>query len=477
MRAYIENIVAEELRCCAENITYFIEEYCRIEDKDRPGLVIPFHLWKGQREAVEGIMEHRFNIILKARQLGMSWLVLAIALYTLMFHEGSTVVALSRTQKEAQEMVRRLRSMCTEMKEFIGGKGDRRPYTMEATQMAVTLCPESGRKSVFQAFTSNPAAARSFTANLIIFDEWAYQKDAEEIWISGLPTVNRVGGGRVIGLSTMQRGTFFENIWQNSALFHRIFLPWTTDPKRDAKWYADTWKLMGEDIYREYPSTPEEALRAPGGAFFSEIRRHIHVTEPFEIPGHWRRYHAIDYGLDMLASLWAAVDPEGNVYVYREVYESGLIIPDACRRMKEAEGNEEIHIRYAPPDLFGKSSETGRTRAEAFAEGGFSFEKASADRKAGWSNLKEWLRVRENAAGEKTARLKFFSCCENLIRTISALPRDKKTPDDCATEPHELTHAPDALRYLMIQRPMPGAAPDRAAGLWFEEVQSVLDYA
>lgn len=476
MRRYIERIVTEELRCCEENITYFIEEYCRIEDKDRPGLVIPFRLWKGQRDAVKSIMEHRFNIVLKARQLGMSWLVLAIALYLMMFHEGSTVAALSRTQNEARELVRRMRSMCMEMKEFIGIKGENKAYTVEATQMSVKLTRRDGRESVFQAFTSNPAAARSFTANLIIFDEWAYQKDAEEIWISGLPTVNRVGGGRVVGLSTMQRGTFFENIWQNSKLFNRIFLPWNTDPARDAEWYRNTWKLMGEEIYREYPATPEEAMRAPGGAFFSEFRHHIHVTEPFEIPAHWRRYHAIDYGLDMLASLWAAVDPEGNVYVYREVYESGLIIPEACKRMREGEGTEEIHARYAPPDLFGKSSETGRTRAEAFAEGGFSFERASADRKAGWSNLKEWLRVSEDGEGKPFSRLKIFSVCENLIRTLSALPRDKKIYDDCATEPHELTHAPDALRYLMIQRPIPAAAPDRSAGLWYEEAQNLLDY-
>ena len=476
MRRYLEQITHEELEYCRENIFYFIEEYCRIEDKDRPGLVIPFRLWEGQKEAVRSILSHRFNIILKARQLGMSWLTLAIALHTLMFHEGSTVAALSRTQNEAQELVRRIRAMCAEMREFISQKRGDKPYYMESTQMSLTLYPKEGRESVFQAFTGSPAAARSFTANLIIFDEWAYQQNAEEIWISGLPTVNRPNGGKVIGLSTMQRGTLFEDIWIHGEKFNHVFLPWTTDPKRTAKWYEDTFHLMGEEIYREYPATPEEAMRAPGGAFFSEFRRNIHVTEPFDIPDHWRRYHAIDYGLDMLASLWAAVDSEGNVYVYREVYESGLIVPEACRKMREAEKDDEIHARYAPPDLFGRSSETGRTRAEAFAEGGFSFAKASADRKAGWSNLKDWLRVYTDAEGKETARLRIFSCCENLIRTLSAIPRDKRISDDCATEPHELTHAPDALRYLMIQRPIPGAAPDRASGIWYDEVQNMLDY-
>ena len=476
MKRYIDRITEEELEYCRDNIVYFIEEYCRIEDKDRPGLVIPFQLWEGQKQAIGSILAHRFNIILKARQLGMSWLTLAIALHTLMFHEGSTVAALSRTQNEAQELVRRIRSICMEMKEFISAKKGEKPFYMESTQMSLTLRPRQGRESVFQAFTGSPAAARSFTANLIIFDEWAYQQNAREIWISGLPTVNRPGGGKVIGLSTMQRGTLFEEIWTKGAGFNKVFLPWDTDPRRTNEWYEETLRLMGEEIYREYPATPEEAMRAPGGVFFSEFRRHIHVAEPFEIPAHWRKYHAIDYGLDMLASLWAAVDDEGNVYVYREVYESGLIIPEACRRMRSAENGAEIHARYAPPDLFGRSSETGRTRAEAFAEGGFVFEKASADRKAGWSNLKEWLSVYTAPDGRETARLKIFSDCANLIRTLSAIPRDKNSFDDCATEPHELTHAPDALRYLMIQRPVPCASPDRSAGRWYDEAQNMLDY-
>ncbi|MBR4079131.1 MAG: terminase family protein, partial [Christensenellaceae bacterium] len=199
MRRYLEQITHEELEYCRENIFYFIEEYCRIEDKDRPGLVIPFRLWEGQKEAVRSILSHRFNIILKARQLGMSWLTLAIALHTLMFHEGSTVAALSRTQNEARELVRRIRAMCAEMREFISQKRGDKPYYMESTQMSLTLYPKEGRESVFQAFTGSPAAARSFTANLIIFDEWAYQQNAEEIWISGLPTVNRPNGGKVIG--------------------------------------------------------------------------------------------------------------------------------------------------------------------------------------------------------------------------------------------------------------------------------------
>ena len=46
--------------------------------------------------------------------------------------------------------------------------------------------------------------------------------------------------------------------------------------------------------------------------------------------------------------------------------------------------------------------------------------------------------------------LKIFSSCRELIRCLPALTVDKLRPTDCATEPHEITHAPDALRGFAI---------------------------
>ena len=108
----------------------------------------------------------------------------------------------------------------------------------------------------------------------------------------------------------------------------------------DAEEYK-TFEALGELIKQEYPATPEEALTAPGGSFFHEFRRDVHAIEPFEIPAHWRRYHAIHYGLDMLASLWGAVDPEGSIYIYREVYKSDLVIKQAAEAILSAEDEGE----------------------------------------------------------------------------------------------------------------------------------------
>ncbi len=195
------------------------------------------------------------------------------------------------------------------------------------------------------------------------------------------------------------------------------------------------------------------------GQYFQEFRRDIHVIEPFAIPDDWRRYIAIDYGLDMLAAYWIAVDNQQKAYVYKELYQSDLIISEAARRIKDITGSDRIYQRLAPPDLWNRRQETGKSAADLFRENGLSLYKANNNRIQGWYNLKEWLKPYDDEQGIKTAHLVIFKNCTNLIRTLPLLQRDEKDPNDVATEPHELTHAPDAIRYFIAGRPRPFEKP------------------
>ena len=197
------------------------------------------------------------------------------------------------------------------------------------------------------------------------------------------------------------------------------------------------------------------------GQYFAEFRRKIHVVKPFSIPGNWRRYAALDYGMDMLACYWIAVDEHENAVVYRELYESGLIVSQAARRIREMT-KEDVFAYYAPPDLWNRHSDTGKSTAEIFSEQGVYLVRAKNDRVQGWLNLREWLRPYRDEQGRETAHLRIFEGCTNLIRTLPAIQYDEKNQNDCATQPHELTHAPDALRYFVAGRPIP-APPKEGA--------------
>ena len=182
------------------------------------------------------------------------------------------------------------------------------------------------------------------------------------------------------------------------------------------------------------------------GQYFSEFREEKHVIAPFEIPKSWRKYRAIDYGLDRLVCLWIAISPERRVYVYREFCESNLPISKAARGILERTPPcEEIYATLAPPDLWSRSQESGKSKASIFSEYGLNFTKTSNDRETGWLAIKELLC--DTGGG---ADLKIFSPCRELIKCLPALTIDPLRPTDTRTEPHELTHAPDALRAFAV---------------------------
>jgi phage terminase large subunit len=222
-----------------------------------------------------------------------------------------------------------------------------------------------------------------------------------------------------------------------------------------------------------YEMLGEGKFVKPAGTYFKEFTLGIHTIEPFIIPDDWRRYIAIDYGLDMLAAYWIAVDNQQKAYVYKELYQSDLIISSAAEAIKKLT-TEKIYQRLAPPDLWNRRQETGKSAADLFRENGLSLTKANNNRIQGWYNLKEWLKPYDDEQGIKTASLVIFKNCVNLIRCLPLLQHDEKDHNDVATEPHELTHGPDAIRYFIAGRPKPNIQrnPDPHYNFDFERKQA-----
>lgn len=190
------------------------------------------------------------------------------------------------------------------------------------------------------------------------------------------------------------------------------------------------------------------------GQFFPEFRRDVHVIEPFVIPSDWNRYIALDYGLDKFAVLFIAIDRDNNAYVYNEIHKSDLIVSEACKLLKSYMNMQYKYI-LAPPDLWNRNRDTGKSTAEVFYENGIRLDKCSNNRESGWLNVKEWIKpfkTKSEQTGEEytTSKLKIFNNCTTLIKYLPQLQHDDKKPNDVATEPHEITHINDALRYFCI---------------------------
>jgi phage terminase large subunit len=222
------------------------------------------------------------------------------------------------------------------------------------------------------------------------------------------------------------------------------------------KGYVDMLNNLSDGLRQAWRDGNWDML---AGQYYSMFDRSIHSIEPFDIPSHWQRYRAIDYGLDCLACVWVAIDELGNYYVYREYAESDKIISVGAEEILRLSEGENIQYTVAPSDLWSRSQESAKSKADIFRENGLTLIKGNNNREAGWLALAEMLKPIKTDEGTES-RLKIFNTCQNLIEYIPALQRDTKKPTDCMTEPHEITHLPDALRYFCLQRTQPSKAED-----------------
>lgn len=184
------------------------------------------------------------------------------------------------------------------------------------------------------------------------------------------------------------------------------------------------------------------------GQYFTEFSREKHVIKPFEIPSDWKRFAAMDYGLDMCACLWFAFPPNGErLVVYRELYEPSLILSQVAEKIKALSKNENLRYIAASPDLAGRRQESGKSGFDILRSCGLRGLIAADNRRIeGWRLIREYLAAQK----DEEPAIGFFASCTNIIRTLPRLVFDKSAAEDAATVPHEITHAPDALRYGLM---------------------------
>jgi len=204
-----------------------------------------------------------------------------------------------------------------------------------------------------------------------------------------------------------------------------------------------------------------------GGNYFKEFTVGKHTCDNFKIPAHWPKYRSMDYGLDMLAVGWWAVDEDGRSWLYRTYEKKGLVVSSAAKQIKDHTlPNENIVVTYAPPDIWARAKESGRSMAETFMVAGIGLVRADNNRVQGHMLMKESLapiplkdpfvkklyQERSGTIPEKLPGFMIFSNCEKVIEDIRDIQADDNNPNDCSKDPHEITHTVDMCRYYIISR-------------------------
>lgn len=253
---------ARELGRCYADPVYFSATYCKIYDSVTSDW-IPFDLWPAQREALQLVHEEQLTVILKARQIGLTWVCLAYALWQIIFRPIAAVGLFSRRDTEALYLLGqdRLRGMYRNLPEWM--KTGHEPIVDSGHEWTLA------NGSAVRAFPTS--AGDSYVSTLAIVDEADLSPDLNRLMRAVKPTIDN--GGKLVLLSRADKSSpesEFKNIYRgakrNQNGWAHIFLPWHVHPLRNEAWYerqrVDIQSRTGalDDLFEQYPQSDTEAL-------------------------------------------------------------------------------------------------------------------------------------------------------------------------------------------------------------------------
>tara|TARA_R110001592_G_scaffold61696_1_gene188496 strand:+ start:45 stop:1631 length:1587 start_codon:yes stop_codon:yes gene_type:complete len=236
--------IMKEIVRCGKKPEYFIHTYAKITHPMK-GL-IPFHLYPFQKDLLTDFEDHRFNVILKARQLGISTVTAAYVAWMMMFHREKNVLVIATKFSTAANLVKKVKAIIKALPEWL------RISTVDIDNRTSFVLSNG---SQIKASSTSGDAGRSEALSLLVIDEAAHVEGLDELWMGLYPTLST--GGRCIALSTPNGvGNWFHKIYSeadNKANdFFPTKLPWGVHPDRNQTWFEkETRNMSRREIAQE----------------------------------------------------------------------------------------------------------------------------------------------------------------------------------------------------------------------------------
>jgi len=292
--------ITKEILKSGKDPVYFINNYCKISHPMR-GL-IPFKLYYYQGELIKDFNDYRFNVILKARQLGISTITAAYVVWLMLFHRDKNVLVMATKFSTAGNLVKKVKSIIKRL-----------PNWIQISKVVVDnrTSFELDNGSQIKASTTSADAGRSEALSLLVIDEAAHVDGLDELWTGLYPTIST--GGRVIALSTPNGvgGWFYKTYVDSESRrndFHSTKLMWDAHPDRDQNWFEKETKNMSiRQIAQELEcnfNTSGETVLHPDDIKFIEQN----IKEP--------KYRT---GFDRNFWIWEECKPENTYMITADV--------------------------------------------------------------------------------------------------------------------------------------------------------------
>jgi len=348
----------EIIKCC-HSFSYFCHKYVKILHPTR-GL-IPFIMFKYQHKVINDYMNHRFNIISKFRQGGLTTVTLLWGMWKCMFQTDQQIMLLSKTDREATDIGMMIDRASENIPDWLRPKKDGK------WNDHLKMFTETGSSLKFYS----PQAARGKSVTFLIIDEVAFIEDMDKHWKAMWPVLSTGGNCALVstvnGIGNWYHQTYIE-AKEKRNLFNIIDLDYWEHPDyNNPKWASEQKAQLGEkgflqEVLREFLGTGETY-------FSSKIVRELTEQTINNNPN--RKLFAKWCNLMGFAAICESEENKGALWVWKEPVEGHEYIIGADCAEGQAENNDnscfqvidmltleqvaEFYSNTIPPHLFAQT--------------------------------------------------------------------------------------------------------------------------
>lgn len=251
-----EEFILNEIKKCKEDPIYFLTNYGYIIHPSKGK--IKFELFDYQKKHIEAILNHKYIIVDKARQLGISTTTAGLCLWYAVFHPNKEIAIVSINDKEAMYFLGRVKFLYDECPVWLVGK------LVKDTEHILKF----DNNSFIEVLATTKRALRGRSPALAIIDEIAFNQFADEMMTSAMPSL--IHGEHIVLISTRNGtegiGAYFYQMLEKAKAkendFFVVEIDWWEcplyNPKapqyvdwRENEWAMSQYKLLGESKFRQ----------------------------------------------------------------------------------------------------------------------------------------------------------------------------------------------------------------------------------
>jgi hypothetical protein len=251
--------ILEEYTKCLLDPKYPIQTFFKTFDKTQEGFV-PFKLFPKQRDIIDDFRNHRFNLVTKPRQAGISTVTQAYAAVLIGFADPKnpeTILVVANKLKLAKKFTKGIKDFVNQLPRWVWGseyygtpEKERKAIFIKESQDEIELV--NGCKIV--AVATSEDALRGYTPTLLIMDEAAFIDRGDELFAAALTSLGTGGKATLISTPNGHDSLYYKTYEQSKEGlndFNIIEMRWYQDLRynKDLRWYK--W-LDKEETKREY---------------------------------------------------------------------------------------------------------------------------------------------------------------------------------------------------------------------------------